>query len=304
MSGPLGTEPLLPLLGLALTRRPPEGALPLLVALHEWCLPATLDPAAGKPTAILATPEGLHLAPTGVPVALWAQAEDVGSEPFRLATVVVSDDPTVVAAAGARGLRAPTGRPIGHRRAMSPFVRERLRLERGLAADALLEQHGAGWRFGRPSALLPVEPDLVETAMGAAAAVIVTEPDWLLRSLAWGAPTVTDRATAAAVGAVSPEEVLIAETGSARLAAATALTRDLVEASRLSWRGYRRVECHDAERAAMFLVDRLALWPEAPLRPGPPLPTVELALRLLGTPTDAHVRTRLADATDRLAPAP
>lgn len=303
MTGPADTEPLLPLLGLALTRRPPEGALPLLVALHEWCLPATLDPAAGKPTAILATPEGLHLAPSGVPIALWAQAEDIGSEAFRQATVVVSDDPAVVAAAGARGLRAPTGRPIGHRRPMSPFVRERLRRERGLPALALLEQHEAGWLFGRPPALLPLEPDLIETAMGAAAAVVVTEPGWLLRSLAWGAPTVTNAATAAAVGAVVGDEVLVAETSKARTEAAVTLSADEIAAARLSWRGYRRAECHDAERAATFLADRLSLWPDTPMRPARSLPTVELTLRLLGTPMDAHVRTRLADATDTLTSA-
>ena len=301
MSGTGSAAPL-PLLGLALTRRPPDGALPLLVALHEWCLPATLDPAAGKPTAILATPEGLHLAPAGVPLALWAQAEDVGSDAFRTATVIVSDDPEVVAAAGQRGLRAPTGRPIGHRRPLSPFVRERLRAARGLPADGILEQVVGGWVFGRPNKPLPVEPELVETAMGAAAAVIVTEADWLLRSLAWGAPSVTNAAAAAAVGAVAPDEVLVGDTTRARTAAAVMLAADPVGASRLSWRGYRRVEQHDAERAAMFLVDRLALWPETPPRPAPPLPTVELSLRLLGTPSDAHVRTRLSDATDSLSP--
>ncbi|MDX6257124.1 MAG: hypothetical protein QOJ11_3458 [Frankiales bacterium] len=296
-------EPVLPLLGLALTRRPPEGALPLLVALHEWCLPATLDPAAGKPTAILATAEGLHLAPAGVRVALWAQAEDITSDAFRTATVILSDDPTVVAAAGDRGLRAPTGRHLGGRRPMSPFVRERLRHGRGLPPDALLERLETGWVFGRPAALEPIEVDLVETAMGAAAAVVVTEPGWLMRALAWAAPTVTNAATAAAVGALAPAEVLVAETARARTAAAVALSADPVEASRLSWRGYRRAESHDAERAAMTLVDRLGLWPDTPPRPAPPLPTVELALRLLGTPTDAHVRTRLADAADTLTPA-
>ncbi|MDX6209355.1 MAG: hypothetical protein QOE24_1746, partial [Frankiales bacterium] len=272
-------------------------------ALHEWCLPATLDPAAGRPTAILATPEGLHLAPAGVRVALWAQAEDLTTEAFRTATVILSDDPTVVAAAGARGLRAPTGRHLGSRRPMSPFVRERLRHGRGLPPDALLERLPTGWVFGPPAALKPIEADLVETALGAAAAVIVTEPGWLIRALAWGAPSVTNAATAAAVGALAPDEVLVAETAKGRRAAAVALTAGPVEASRLSWRGYRRVEGLDAERAALALVDRLGLWPETPPRPAPPLPTVELALRLLGTPTDAHVRSRLADAADRLTAA-
>jgi hypothetical protein len=98
--------------------------------------------------------------------------------------------------------------------------------------------------------------------------------------------------------------VLIAETGKARTEAAVSLCSDDIEASRLSWRGYRRAECHDAERAAMFLVDRLSLWPESPQRAARALPTVELTLRLMGTPTDAHVRSRLADATDTLTSAP
>jgi hypothetical protein len=297
--------PILPLLGLALTRRPPQGALPLLVALHEWCLPATLDPAAGHPRAVLATAEGLHLAPPGVRVALWAQAEDVGTEAFRTATVVVSDDPAVVAAAGSRGLTAPTGRHLGNRRPMSPFVRERLRRERDLPAKALLERHeGDGWSFGRPAAMRPLAGDVVETALGAAAAVIVTEPGWLLKALAWGAPTVTSPAAAEAIGALAPGEVLVADTAKARTAAAVALTLDPVEASRLSWHGYRRVESLDAVRAAMVLVDRLSLWPETAPRPAPLLPTIELALRLLGTPMDAHVRSRLAEATDTLTTAP
>src|SRR3954447_3133909 len=125
----------LPLLGLALTRRPPEAALPLLVALHEWCLPATLDPAAGRPEAVLATPEGLHLSPPDTKVALWAERDDMLSEAFRTAAVVISDDEVVVAAAGTRGLRAPTGRHLGKRRPMSPFVRDRLRTARELPRE-------------------------------------------------------------------------------------------------------------------------------------------------------------------------
>jgi hypothetical protein len=295
-------EPVLPLLGLALTRRPPAGALPLLVALHEWCLPATLDPAAGTPRAVLATAEGLHLAPPDALVAFWADADDVASEAFRTATVVVSDDAAVVAAAGSRGLTAPTGRYVGNRRPVPPFVRERLRRERDIPADALLERHeGDGWSFGRPGAMKPLANDLVETAMGSVAAVIVTEPGWLLRSLAWGTPTVTSAAAAAAVGAIAPTEVLVAETIRARMAAAVTLTSDPLEAARLSWSGYRRAERMDAVRAAMTLIDRLGLLPVNPPLPAPPVPSIELALQLLGTPGDAHVRTRLSAATDRFA---
>jgi hypothetical protein len=304
-AGRLGPdEQPLPLLGLALTRRPPEAALPLLVALHEWCLPATLDPAAGRPEAVLATPEGLHLSPPDTKVALWAERDDMLSEAFRTAAVVISDDEVVVAAAGSRGLRAPTGRHLGTRRPMSPFVRDRLRTARELPREAVLEQREDGWRFGSPRRLTPISDGLVDTAMGSAAAVVVTDPDWLLRALAWAAPTVTTDAAAQRVGARPGAEVLTAATPALRLEAAVALARDEPTASRLSWRGYRRVERLDAERAAVALVDRLGLWPDPPARPVPPLPTVEVALRLLGTPPDAHVRSRLQDAGATLAVEP
>jgi hypothetical protein len=295
-----GDQPL-PLLGLALTRRPPAAALPLLVALHEWCLPATLDPAAGRPDAVLATPEGLHLSPPDTRVALWAEHDDITSEAFRTAAVIISDDEAVVEAAGTRGLRAPTGRHLGKRRPMSPFVRTRLRRERGLARNAVLEQREGEWRFGVPGRASTIAPELVETAMGTAVAVVVTDPGWLLRSLAWAAPTVTTEAAAEQIGARPDVEVLTGGTAAARVQAAAALALDEPHASRLSWRGYRRVERLDADRAAVELVDRLGLWPEQPTAgPTAALPTVEVALRLLGTPGDAHVRSRLQDAGARL----
>src|SRR5207237_316639 len=83
-----------------------------------------------------------------------------------------------------------------------PFVRQRLRRARGVPSDALLERHeGDGWSYGRPGAMKPLPNDLVETAMGIVAAVVVTEPGWLLRSMAWGAPTVSNAAAVATVGA-------------------------------------------------------------------------------------------------------
>ena len=124
--------------------------------------------------------------------------------------------------------------------------------------------------------------------MGAARPSSSTEPDWLLRSLAWGAPTVTSAAAAAAVGA-SPATRSVADDHRARGRPRHWLG-DEPAGSRLSWRGYRRVE-RTTPSARPCLVDRLALWPRRRRRPAPPLPTVELALRLFGTPGDAHVRT-------------
>ncbi len=291
------SETSLPMLGLALTRRPPAAALPLLLALYEWCLPTALDPAAGTPAAVLATAEGLHLAPAGVPFALWARPEDLATPAFATADVVISDDLALIDAAGKRGMPAPTGHHLGNRRPMSPFVRERLRKGRSLAPDAILEWQADGWLYGPADALVPISDELAETALGVAAAVSVTNVDWLVRSLVWGAPTVTSRAAADALGLRAPGQVLVAATRKARTAAAVELAHDPVEAARLSWQGYRRIESLDVDRAAVALADRLRLWPRTPPSPAPPLPTVELALRLLGTPADAHVRTRLAEAS-------
>jgi hypothetical protein len=180
---------------------------------------------------------------------------------------------------------------------MSPFVRARLRDERGLAPDALVEQRGEQWFFGTPSRLTPIGPDAVESGLGCAAAVVVSDAAALRRALAWAAPTVTSRAAAEAVGAEPGIDVLVAATAAERVASAGRLVRDELLASRLSWRGYRAIEGADAERAAVVLVERLGLLPATPPRPAPPLPTVELALRLLGAPADAHVRTRLAEAS-------
>ncbi|HZD67428.1 MAG TPA: hypothetical protein VFA45_00460, partial [Actinomycetes bacterium] len=136
----------LPLLGLALERRPPDSLVPLLVAMYRWCVPATLDPAAGRPAAVLATVASAGRVPAELPLALWTRsANEVGSAAGDRAAAIVSDEQAIADAAGRRGVLAASGDHARGRRPVSPFVRQRLRRARGLPEVAVLEQADDGW---------------------------------------------------------------------------------------------------------------------------------------------------------------
>jgi hypothetical protein len=288
----------LPLLGLALDRRPPPSLVPLLAALFRWCVPATLDAAAGPPAAVLTTAASVGRVPDGPPVALWAASvEEAGSAAAGRAAAIVSDQPPVVDAAGDRGVLAPAGDHAAGRRPVSPFVRERLRRARGLPEVALLEQADRGWRFtDRPD---PLDDDLVATAMGCASAVAVREPARLLEALAWGAPCASHPDAADQVGAVAGTHLLVAAGPAERLRLAGALAADPDLAAQLSWAGRRLVETrHDAASAAVRLAGLLRLRPSLPEGA---LATARLQLSLLGTPTDAKIAHRFTAATTGVA---
>ena len=287
----------LPVLGLALERRPSEALVPLLVALFRWCVPATLDPATDRPAALLAVPAALGRAPQGLPTALWVGAGEADAAAAAGAAAIVSDEPAVVAAAGPRGVLATGERHARGRRPVSPFVRERLRRFRGLPPVAVLEQAEDGWRW--PGLPEPLGPDLAETALACASAVVVTEPAALLAALAWAAPCVTDAAAAAEAGAVDGEHLLVGADAAERRARGAALAADAALASQLSWAGRRLVERrHDTDCAALRLAELLALRPSLPERA---LAPARLQLDLLGTPADARIRERFAAAIARLA---
>jgi glycosyltransferase involved in cell wall biosynthesis len=172
-------------------------------------------------------------------------------------------------------------------------VRRRLRWARGLPEAAVLEQAEDGWRW--PGRADPLADDLVPTAMACASAVAVTEPARLLEAMAWGAPTVSDPASARRVGAVAGTHVLVGADADERRRLATELAADQALASRLSWAGRRLVEWrHDAGRAAMRLVELLGLRPTLPEGAFAP---ARLQLGLLGTPSDANITSRFAEAT-------
>jgi hypothetical protein len=281
----------LPMLGLALERQPPAALAPLLAAMYRWCVPAAIDPAAGEPAAVVATVASAGRVPAGCPLALWAQsAEEATSEVAGQASAIVSDDPSVVAAAGDRGVLAPSGSHAHGRRPVSPFVRERLRRARGLPEVAVLEQADDGWRWpGLPDRLAD---DLVETAMACASAVAVRDPAPLLAALAWGAPCVSAPVAAGQVGAVADAHLLVSEDAGERREVAGCLALDPGLAARLGWAGRRLVETrHDAARAATRLAELLAL------RPSPPeAATARLQLALLGTPGSAKIASRFSEA--------
>jgi len=284
----------LPLLGLALDRRPPESLKPLLVALYRWCVPSTIEPGAPEPAAVMATLSSARRVPPGRPMALWVgSAAEAGSAEAGRAAAIVADQPATVDAAGDRGVLAPAGDHAAGRSVVSPFVRRRLRWARGLPSSAVLEQAEDGWRW--PGLAGPLADDLVPTAMACASAVAVTEPGRLLEAMAWGAPCVSDPGSAERVGAEADTHLLVGDGPGQRRRLAEELAEDQALASRLSWAGRRLVERrHDAGRAAMRLVELLGLRPTLP---GGALASARLQLGLLGTPSDATIASRFAEAT-------
>jgi glycosyltransferase involved in cell wall biosynthesis len=284
----------LPLLGLALDRRPPESLVPLLVALYRWCVPSTIEPGAPEPAAVMATLSSAGRVPPGRPLALWVgSAAEAGSPAAGRAAAIVADQPATVDAAGDRGVLAPAGDHAAGRPVVSPFVRRRLRWARGLPSSAVLEQAEDGWRW--PGLAEPLADDLVATAMACASAVAVAEPARLLEAMAWGAPCVGDPGSAEQVGAVADTHVLVGADAAERRRLAADLAADQALASRLSWAGRRLVERrHDAGRAAMRLVELLGLRPTLP---GGALASARLQLGLLGTPSDTKIASRFAEAT-------
>jgi hypothetical protein len=289
---------MLPLLGLALERQPSQSLAPLLVEMYRWCVPAAIDPAAGEPAAVLATVVSAAQVPQGRPLALWTRSVEEAESAAARATAIVSDQPAVVEAAGARGVLAPAGSHARGRHPVSPFVRERLRRARQLPEVAVLEQADDGWRW--PDLPDPLADDLIETAMACASAVAVHEPERLLAALAWGAACASAPDAAAQVGAVAGTHLLVGREAGERRELATRLSLDPQLASRLGWAGRRLLETrHDAARAAMRLAELLAL------RPSPPddaTATARLQLSLLGAGNDAKIASRLAEATAGVAP--
>jgi hypothetical protein len=284
----------LPLLGLALERRPPESLVPLLVALYRWCVPSTIEAGAPEPAAVMATVASAGRVPAGRPLALWVgSAAEAGSAAAGRAAAIVADEPATVDAAGDRGLLAPAGNHAAGRSVVSPFVRRRLRWARGLPEVAVLEQADGGWRW--PGLAEPLADDLVPTAMACASAVAVTEPARLLEAMAWGAPCVSDPGSAGQVSAVAGTHVLVGADAGRRRQLADELAADQALASRLSWAGRRLVEWrHDAGRAAMRLVELLGLRPTLPEGA---FASARLQLGLFGTPSDANIASRFAEAT-------
>ncbi|MCW2694213.1 MAG: hypothetical protein JWM67_2817 [Mycobacterium sp.] len=284
----------LPTLGLAVRAGSTDGLVPLLGALRRWCEPLTLGHEGAPPVAVLATSLRAPV-PAALPLAVVVRTVAELDEPLVAdARVVVSDDPAVVAAARARhrtAVLAPPPAPDMQGQLIPPFVRERLRRLRGLPADAVLRGgHGRWFWHGSPE---PLADDLVATALGCAAVVIATGRD-LLGALLWGAPCVTDPATAAELGLTDGGEVLVAASDTDRDALAADLLGDPRRAAALSRAGRSAArDLLDVDTAAARLVVALGLAAGGP-RGG--LRVVDAHLTALDTPPRAHVRARAARA--------
>lgn len=278
----------------------PPGVLPVLVELRRWSrLFVLTDDNIERIDAVVSLGPELRR-PADVPAAVWVDSRDqLNLVSVRSADAVISSDPEVLQAAGSRGLfpgngnAASLGTPIG------PVVRARLRAARGLPAVAVLEHSPPDWLWEERSA--PLEPDLVDTALGCASVVIVTGSP-LLRALAWGAPAVTDEATAAEVGAAPQLDVVVAETPEERRQQARLLTENTALAARLSWAGRMLIERrHDTRLVAAGLIRRLGLGAASSLSGHSPL-----ALRLseLGTPAASAVVARANVAIEAVSGMP
>jgi hypothetical protein len=161
---------------------------------------------------------------------------------------------------------------------MTPFVRARARAAAGLPADLVISADDDGASVSAAS--LP-------TALALAGAVVV-HGRRLVEALAWGAPCVTDAASARSAGAVHGVEVLVAGRNDA-VATARELAADQRRAAALGRAGRRLVErLHDA--SAIELARRLGLVAPAAT------PSERLAARLdeLWTPATAPIRSRAA----------
>jgi hypothetical protein len=117
---------------------------------------------------------------------------------------------------------------------------------------------------------------------------VVVDRTAVLAALAYGAPTVTDPATATEIGAVADRHLLVGADAEERRSLAAALAADMATAARLSWAGRRLFEESFSVTHLLRRVERAAL------RPHGPADRISRVLDDLGTPGDAPIRGRAA----------
>lgn len=167
---------------------------------------------------------------------------------------------------------------------ITPFVRSRWRARYGLPDDLVV-------RLDETESAIPSE--LSETAMAVAAAVVVRGPS-LAEALAWGAPTVTDEATASTFGVRDGVEVLVGvsetlDSLAHRLAGDAALAAPIARAGRRF-----AEERLDLGSRAAIVAESLGLIPTS----SDPLSRVVALLSELWTPSGARIIDRIRWATN------
>lgn len=284
----------LPVLGLLVTDGP-HRMRELLLAMGNRCIPRYAGPGGVAEAAAYVVHSSPDVPPPGAPFALWLTP---GADPSPVlaatARVLLTPDMSAVAAgSGPSRLEAVPARVDYRAVAVAPFVRRRIRTVRGLAADGVAAYEDGTWCWGGPDHR--VADELVDTLCGLAAAVVATTPATAVRALAWGAPLVTDPATAGSIAATADHDCLVSSHRGGRAAAAREMASDDRTAARLGWRGRLLFESrHDLVAVADRVLDRLGLPPPAVAG------DLGAALAALGTPMDALVRDRVARATSSL----
>lgn len=259
-----------PVLGLVVAAEPPAPLLRLLVEMHPWCEVRAAEPKLAVAAWLASSARAPAIeaaARSGRPWALWIddadglrRAEELGPP------LVVTAVPTVARSSGA--LLIPDERDARADRigAIPPFVRERLRRRSRLPAILVADVDSGA-----------VPEDLIPAVLAVCSACIVTG-ERVVDALAWGAPTVTDPASAAAARARHDHEVLVGGAAE-RAGLAEALGRDPILAARLSRAGRRLAESRSLRRVAAQVAERLDL-----VRAGGAGPRLEATLRLLAIP--------------------
>ena len=270
-------------LSLLVTPEPPEGLERLLVDMRAWCVAVADEPELSAAAYVATSPlaPGLQRAlASGRPVAVWVRdtAEADAARSLN-ATVLLSADPAMAPADDMLTVPPGFGVDVDRVTPVMPFVRTRLRRAHGLPEPLVIDL-----RDGR----IPV--DLQPSALGVCSAcVVVGDADALLTALAWGAPTVTDAESAAAVGARPGVELEVAD-GAALLPVAVELATDDRRAARLSRAGRRLAEARGSTtRVAWILADRLRMSPSPPDLADA---HIEAALNRLQTPSTSFIRRR------------
>jgi hypothetical protein len=284
----------------------PAPLIQLLGEVGRWChvmaltadVTGPLDAVVARRPALLDAP-GVVAATPGR-VAVWVDGEEeLDDSRVAGADLILSDQSSVLDRTGAPSLLVPTGAEFPTARWVAPHVRSRIRAAGGLPALLVVEHDGADWRVWPTGRRLAAEG--AETALACASAAVATDPARLLTALAWGTPTVTDRDSAAAVGADVGVHVLVADSVDQRRQMGRRVAADLAVAARLSTRGRQLVETrHSPRRAAACLVRRLGLGPAAPFALPDPL---SARLGEFDTPSSAVVAGRAARAAEALTDA-
>jgi hypothetical protein len=181
----------------------------------------------------------------------------------RHPVLVLSAHRPVLEAAFARGIPArivPHAEVEPESAPVPPFVRERIRRDRGLGEGLLVEDSAGRWTW---NGTVAVDPELIPTTLAGAAAAYLSSPGAVVRAMAWGCPVVAPAATLVATGGTPGLDCLV-DDGTDPVDQLRRLAADAPRAAALSRAARARYEaahsvsaCADDVMGALGLT---ALW--------------------------------------------